>query len=129
MARSVSFPGSRALVDQAPQFAPATQLPRGCESEVELEELQLVIPPRIRNTLPDALLDEPLHLFGRRRVAELETEFDRVAVPGAHDGHLPDARDLGQILQQLLEEPVASIAHSAIDHLVRAPPDLREAAG
>src|SRR5262249_20720158 len=124
-----SFPGPDAFVHQPTQLPAAAQLSGRRKSEIEFEQLQLVIPPRIRDALLHAALDRLLHLINRRRIAQFKAEFDGVAVTRADHGDLPVTRDLRQIVEQLLEEPRTEIAHPAVDHLVRAAPDLCDATG
>src|SRR5438132_7605484 len=56
-----SFPRAHSLVDQTTELATCAQRARRREPERELEQLELVIAPRIRDPLPNALLDGADH--------------------------------------------------------------------
>src|SRR5713226_2004608 len=121
-----SFPHAHSLVDQTTELTAGAQRARRREPERELEELELVIAPRIRDPLPNTLLDGANHGVRGRGVPQLEAELDGVVVAGANHPDLPVARDLGQVVEQLLEEPRTEIAHPAVHHLIGAPADLRQ---
>src|ERR1700686_1568791 len=75
-----SFPHAHSLVDQTTELAAGAQRARRREPERELEQLELVIAPRIRDPLPDALLEGAGHGVRGRRIPQLEAEFYRVVV-------------------------------------------------
>src|SRR5579864_270553 len=70
-----SFPHAHSLVDQTAELPAGAQRPGRREPERELEQLELVIAPRIRDPLPDALLDGAGHGVRSRRIPQLEAEF------------------------------------------------------
>src|ERR1700674_599353 len=79
-----SFPHAHSLIDQTTELAPGAQRAGRREPERELEQLELVIAPRIRDPLPDALLDGADHGVRGRGIAHLEAELDGVVVAGAN---------------------------------------------
>src|SRR5579871_1784622 len=116
----ISLPGPHTFVHEPAQLASCPQC-AGCRKpEAELKQPELVVAPRVRNALLHVPLNRVAHGRLGRAGLELDAEFDRVAIAGSEHPDLPVARDAGHVVEQLLEEPGAEVAHAAVDHFVRA---------
>src|SRR6185503_12388150 len=108
------FPRLHSFVPEPPQLAALPQPPASGELGPELDQTQLEVAPGVGDPVAHAILDRRRDGLGARGIGQLDMELDRVVVAGAQNADLPVARDAGQVVEQLFEEPRAEIAHPAV---------------